>query len=74
MADEIKVSPTPIQRNAHDVAIELLHIYLQGQFASDKPMDIDYLRETYLKLYATARVAEYTKIGDLKKYVPNLQK
>ncbi|WP_297422120.1 hypothetical protein [Clostridium sp.] len=57
MADNINVNaePTPIQRNAEDVAIELTQLYYEkGDYTA--PITIEKIQETYSKFYATARV------------------
>lgn len=74
MADEIILNTTPTQRNAHDAAIELLHIYLENQYSTDEPMDIDHLMSLYFRFYAIARVAERTSIEELKECIPNIKK
>lgn len=54
MADNINVSPTPIQRNAEDVAIELTQLYYEkGDYSAS--ITIEEIQETYSKFYATAR-------------------
>lgn len=51
MANDVNVSPTPIQRNRRDVAIELVELYLkQGNFISDE-MTEDRLCELYSKFH-----------------------
>ncbi|MBD5642411.1 hypothetical protein HYH96_00665 [Clostridium botulinum] len=72
MAEQIKTNPTsiPIQRNTNDVVMELLDIYLKDQYETDKPMEIDYLRNLYLKFYATVEMAERVHFKYLKEYLP----
>ncbi|HDK7138971.1 TPA: hypothetical protein PTV74_001340 [Clostridium botulinum] len=72
MTEQIRTNPTsiPIQRNANDVAMELLDIYLKDQYETDKPMEMDYLRNLYLKFYATAEMAERIHFKYLKEYLP----
>lgn len=57
MADQIKVSPTPIQRNYNDVAIDLLNIYIQnGDYTQDEITE-DKIVELYKKFYKASRDA-----------------
>jgi hypothetical protein len=55
MADEIKVVPTPIQRNEFDVATELTQIY----FNSRTPDSVEDIQVTFVKMYAAVYAAEY---------------
>lgn len=59
MEKDIKISPTPIQRNRRDVAIELIGLYFKysGQYTSDEITD-DKLCELYDKFYRQARESE----------------
>lgn len=50
LADEVKVNPTPIQRNYNDVATELTQLYF-SRFGFD---NIEEIQEVYTKFYATA--------------------
>ncbi|MFT9498036.1 hypothetical protein [Anaerosolibacter sp.] len=68
MADEIKVKQTPVQRNNHDVAVELTKMYFQTVSVDD--ISIEYMQEVYLKFYATAKAAEYVGPINLKDYLP----
>jgi len=66
MADDIKVSPTPIQRNPLDVATELTQLY--SQFASFK--SVEDMQEIFLKFFAVAKTANIRGYDDLKQYLP----
>ncbi len=72
MTEQIRTNPTsiPVQRNANDVAMELLDIYLKDQYETDKPMEMDYLRNLYLEFYATVEMAERIQFKYLKEYLP----
>ncbi len=72
MTEQIRTNPTsiPVQRNANDVAMELLDIYLKDQYETDKPMEMDYLRNLYLEFYATVEMAERIHFKYLKEYLP----
>lgn len=70
MAEEVKVKPTPIQRNSQDVAMELLNIYLKDQYSTDKPVTAEELSDIYLKFYSMARAAESTHYKKLEDYLP----
>lgn len=54
MNNEVKVSPTPIQRNRRDVAIEMLEMYLKhGSFTSEEITE-ERLCELYKKFHSRA--------------------
>jgi Fic family protein len=65
MAENVKVKPTPIQRNANDVAVELLTLRARI-FGIDSPDDIETL---FAKYYAIADVCERKGVKDLQKLV-----
>ncbi|WP_134705107.1 hypothetical protein [Ammoniphilus sp. YIM 78166] len=65
MAEQIQVNPTPIQRNAFDVAIELTQLYTQRY-----SFDQNELEQMFTKYYAIARVLERTHPNDLQNLVP----
>jgi hypothetical protein len=72
MAENINVSsePTPIQRNAEDVAIELTQLYYRkGDYTT--PLTIEGIQETYSKFYATARMMN--RYGNKSDTVPKLE-
>jgi len=50
MADEVRVSPTPIQRNVNDVALELTKMYYETYNVGS----IEEIQETYARFYAIA--------------------
>lgn len=54
MSNEVKVIPTPIQRNLNDVAVELTKLYFDGQ---NSGATIEQIQDTYKKFYASARNA-----------------
>lgn len=70
MSEQVKVKPTPIQRNPHDVAMELVDVYIKGQYSTNKPLEVDDLRDLYLKFYAVARMAESIHFKYLSEYLP----
>jgi hypothetical protein len=55
MADEIKVAPTPIQRNELDVATELTQIY----FKSRTPESVEDIQITFAKMFAAVFAAKH---------------
>ena len=70
MANEVKVNPTPIQRNVLDVATELTQFYYRGRTVKDA----DTLAQTFMKFYVTAAVihgASFSDYKNLKDLVPN---
>lgn len=66
MADKIEVNPTPIQRNAHDVAMELTALYWQNSNVAD----IEKIDSIYARFYATARLLEASNRDILRKQLP----
>jgi hypothetical protein len=60
MAENITVKPTPIQRNAFDVAIELLKMHEQRA-----AIEVDDLEKTFARYYAIANVCERTSAKEL---------
>lgn len=66
MADNINVSPTPIQRNSLDVATELTELY----YSSNSVGDIQEIQETFLKFYAIADMARRTHHTSFKDFLP----
>jgi hypothetical protein len=62
MAETVKVEPTPIQRNKHDVAIELLKIHI-----SRKATSAEELEGIYAKYYALALYCESMTPDKLQK-------
>jgi len=64
LAETVKVEPRPIQRNVHDVAVELTHLYYEN-----KPIgSIEELQEVYTKFYATAIISERTKVNNISAF------
>ncbi|MHB8062140.1 MAG: hypothetical protein ACYDG2_05805 [Ruminiclostridium sp.] len=64
MADDIKINPNPIQRNAFDVAVELTELYRSyHRFES-----VQDLQETFTKFYATAYVCKSCSAEKLLDY------
>ena len=68
MSENIKVSPTPLQRNAQDVAVELLNCHI-------KLYNIDNTKEgelarLYSMYYATAKTLEKTQHSNLSDFLP----
>ena len=67
MAEEIKVNPNIIQRNSHDVAIELLRIHIQNNTVD---YSVENLQDMYARFYATSRILEGVPLKHLKIYLP----
>ena len=63
MSDEVKVIPTPIQRNLNDVAMELTELY----YRSINSNSIEKIQEVYKKFYATARITAEMSSDELEK-------
>lgn len=61
MADTVKVEPTPIQRNKHDVALELLAMH-----SDKKRMEASEIEELYAKYYALALYLERSSVTKLQ--------
>ncbi|CUU47049.1 hypothetical protein [Clostridium beijerinckii] len=68
MADNIKVEPTPIQRNRRDIAFELLSLRLHYD-RNRADYTEDQIVALYNKFYANAAVIENESVEDLKKYL-----
>lgn len=62
---DVKVSPTPIQRNANDVAIELVNLH-----ASRFGVEQDEIPELFAKYVALARYMNSKNYNDLKRFLP----
>jgi hypothetical protein len=65
MPENLKVSPTPIQRNSADVAMELLKIHLNNAV-----FNINDIGELYAKYYSIARTLEIKPYSDLEEFIP----
>lgn len=66
MAKDIRVNPTPIQRNLNDVAMELTQLYYR-----EHPInDIEEVQETYAKFYAIAAKMYYPNHKVFDKLIP----
>lgn len=65
MSENIKVSPTPIQRNSADVAMELLKIHLNNAV-----FNVDDIGELYAKYFAIAKTLEYKSYDLLEEFIP----
>ena len=63
MSDEVKVIPTPIQRNLNDVAMELTELY----YRSINSNSIEKIQEVYKKFYATVRLTAGMDSEELEK-------
>jgi hypothetical protein len=61
MSNELKVIPTPIQRNYNDVAMELTQLHF-----SSRNSDVEEIQEVYKKFYATARVTAEMSSDELE--------
>lgn len=66
MADNINVSPTPIQRNSADVAIELVQLHVRTN-----PSDADILGDLYKRYYAISETLRKKNFHDLEKLLPD---
>ncbi len=66
MSDDIKVKPTPIQRNILDVAMELTELFSNYHNYES----LEDLQNTFVKFYAIAQICECAGIEKLLEYVP----
>lgn len=66
MSNEVKVAPTPVQRNSLDVALELTQMYFRAK-STNSP---DEIAEIFSKFLATSRIFEHTSYDTLKKLLP----
>jgi hypothetical protein len=62
---DVKISPTPIQRNANDVAIELVNLH-----ASRFSIQESDIPELFTKYVALARYLNSKNYNDLKQFLP----
>jgi hypothetical protein len=53
MSEKIEIKPTPIQRNAYDVAVDLTKIY----YESFTPRSVEEIQDTFMKFYAVTKRA-----------------
>lgn len=67
MADELKVIPTPIQRNSLDVAMELTQLYYSAYGIKE---NIDEIQHDFLKFYAIADFADRNTYRQLVEFLP----
>ena len=65
MADEIKVTPTPIQRNLNDVVMELTELFYTRQTSQE--YTVEKIQEVYKKFYATVRLTAGMDSEELEK-------
>lgn len=65
MSENISVSPTPIQRNSLDVAMELLTLHV-----SKTPVEANELSELFAEYYSLANILHRKSPSDLKVFLP----
>lgn len=65
MSNDIKVDPTPIQRNALDVAMELTELSLKVK----RPESHEELKTIFAEYYALAKVLNSVNFMELEKYL-----
>lgn len=70
MADNIKVEPSPIQRNQRDVATELTQLYFSKQHHSE--CTIENVKKAYLEFYSMVETVEYVPYE--KSFNPTVEK
>ena len=66
MSEDLKVKPTPIQRNSLDVAMELTEMY----YVSHNQGDLEEMQNTFAKFYSSVQVAQNLKITGVLDLVP----
>lgn len=65
LGDELKLKPTPIQRNALDVAMELTQLYY-----SRKPFEgREDIAETFVNFYAAAELGKSASYSNLAEFL-----
>lgn len=67
MADEIKVNPTPIQRNFNDVAMELTQLYYKVSHPGEHT--IERIQEVYKHFYAISIFSHNMQYDEINKLV-----
>lgn len=65
MADKVDVNPTPIQRNAFDVAMELTNLYMQNS----RNANIEEVDKVFARFYATAKLLQHSNGDTLRKQI-----
>ena len=65
MAEDIKVNLKPIQRNLHDVALELTQLYYENHHMGD----VEEVQEIYARFYAIAARMDYLSNRDFDKMI-----
>ncbi|HHZ12833.1 MAG: hypothetical protein ACOX1R_02885 [Caldicoprobacterales bacterium] len=65
MAEDIKVNLKPIQRNLHDVALELTQLYYENHHMGD----VEEVQEIYARFYAIAAKMDYLSNRDFDKMI-----
>jgi hypothetical protein len=65
MAEDIRVNLKPIQRNLHDVALELTQLYYENHHMGD----VEEVQETYARFYAIAAKMDYLSNRDFDKMI-----
>ncbi len=70
MVNDINVKPTPIQRNALDVATELTLKY----YSMYSTESVEEMQEIFLKFYSVAEAGRILNYAELKEYMPEKMK
>lgn len=65
MAEDIRVNLKPIQRNLHDVALELTQLYYENHHMGD----VEEVQEIYARFYAIAAKMDYLSNRDFDKMI-----
>ena len=66
MADDTKVSPTPIQRNEFDVAMELLRLYSKTNMVRTG----EEIEKAFMRFYSIAKSLNSMQFTSLVRYLP----
>lgn len=69
MADNVRVEPTPIQRNQRDIALELLKINLNSERSEKRNISENELIALYNRIYANIVTIESKRVDQLQEYL-----
>ena len=67
LKDDMKIKPTPIQRNSFDVAVDLTKLYYKT--APTNETKADRIAEVFSMFFATAKLCDYS--ANLKELLPD---
>ncbi|MFL0196991.1 hypothetical protein ACJDU8_15700 [Clostridium sp. WILCCON 0269] len=66
MSNDVRVEPTPIQRNMLDVATELTQLYFRNKSVDS----VDEIGETFVRFHTLVRTLRQGDVSSFKEYLP----